>query len=95
MPELSFRVRWPDDSTTLCYSPSSTIREAFVPGHPYPVAEFVLRSSAALEHASRRVAEKYGFGCAHALAQIREIQNLAAPFAADPQARIIVESFEH
>lgn len=94
MPELNFRVRWPDQSTTLCYSPSSTIREAFVTGHPYPVDEFVSRSAAALEHASRRVAARYGYGCGHAQAQIHEIKTRAAAYAADPQARIVVESFE-
>ncbi|MFT4045251.1 MAG: MSMEG_0570 family nitrogen starvation response protein [Solimonas sp.] len=93
MPEMQFRVRWPDDSSMLCYSPSSTIREAFVLGHPYPVAEFVAKSRAALEHASRRVAQKYGFGCAHAAVQIHEIEAAAARFARDPHATVTVESF--
>ncbi|MGH8446056.1 MAG: MSMEG_0570 family nitrogen starvation response protein [Solimonas sp.] len=94
MPEVQFRVRWPDQSSSLCYSPSSTIREAYTLGHPYPLAEFVARSRAALEHASLRVAQKYGFGCAHAALQIREIEAAAAQFAGDPQATVTVESYE-
>jgi uncharacterized repeat protein (TIGR04042 family) len=93
MPEMTFRVRWPDDSTTLCYSPSSTIREAFVIGEGYPVPEFVARSRAALEHASARVAQKYGYGCAHAQRQIEEIESQAAAFANRADARITVEAF--
>ncbi|WP_028009476.1 MSMEG_0570 family nitrogen starvation response protein [Solimonas flava] len=94
MPEVQFRVRWPDASSTLCYSPSSTIREAFVLGHAYPLQEFVARSRAALEHASLRVAQKYGFGCAHAALQIREIEQAAARYAGDPHATVTVESYE-
>lgn len=93
MPEIYFRVRWPDDSTTVCYSPSSTIKDALTAGHGYPVAEFVLRSRNALEHASARVAEKYGYGCAHAQRQIEEIELQAALFADREDARITVEKF--
>jgi uncharacterized repeat protein (TIGR04042 family) len=94
MPELHFKVRWPDQTTTRCYSPSSTIREALSTGTPYPVREFVERSRAALEHGSERVRLKYGYGCGHAAAQIREIAHHAAPFLDDPQARVVIESFE-
>ena len=94
MPELHFHVRWPDDTTTRCYSPSTTIREAFAVGHPYTVDDFVARSRSALERASARVAAKYGYGCGHASAQIHDIATRAAPFAADPQARITVIAFE-
>lgn len=94
MPEVHFLVRWPDRSATRCYSPSSTIKEAFEVGFPYPVADFVTRSRAALQLASARVAQKYGYGCGHAEAQLQEIETLAAAFAADPAARITVEAFE-
>lgn len=93
MPEVHFRVRWPDASAMQAYSPSSTIRDAFEIGRPYPVAEFVARSRAALEHASARVAQRYGFGCGHAAAQIREIERVAQRFA-DPTQTVVVEAFE-
>lgn len=94
MPEMQFRIRLPDDTTMQCYSPSSTIRDALVLDHPYPVPDFVARSRAALEHASQRVTARYGFGCGQALQQIRVIEEAAARFAADPDARITVEAFE-
>jgi uncharacterized repeat protein (TIGR04042 family) len=94
MPEMRFVVRWPDDTLTSCYSPSSTIRDALELQRPYGVDEFVRVSSAALEHASRRVAAKYGFGCGQALAQINEIKRRAQGFAGLGDARVMVESFE-
>lgn len=93
MPEVRFRVRWPDDSLTNAYSPSSTIRDALHVGHPYPVAEFVARARAALEHASERVAQRYGFGCGNAAAQIREIEHIATRFD-DAAHTVVVESFD-
>ncbi len=93
MPEMHFRVRWPDQSTTLCYSPSSSIRDNLRLAHPYPVAEFVETSRAALEYASERVAQKYGYGCGHALGQIREIEAQAKPFLGG-DGHVVVESFE-
>ncbi|MGQ0621769.1 MAG: MSMEG_0570 family nitrogen starvation response protein [Panacagrimonas sp.] len=93
MPEVHFRVRWPDRSLMHAYSPSSTIKDAFVLGHPYPVEEFVRRSRAALEHASQRVAQIYGYGCGHAAAQIREIEWTASRFDEAAQ-RVVVEAFE-
>lgn len=93
MPEMRFSVRWPDDSTSLCYSPSSTIRDALEAGRRYPLPEFVTRSRAALEHASERVAQKHGFGCGQALAQIRAIEQRAALYPED--GHVVVESFEY
>ena len=93
MPELYFRVRWPDDSTTHCYSPSTTIRDAFTLGEGYSPAEFAARSRAALTHASARVAAKFGYGCAHAQRQIDEIESRAAQFSTCENARIVVEAF--
>lgn len=92
MPETYFCVRWPDESRTHCYSPSSTIKDALALNHPYPLKEFVSVCRAALEHANARVAQKYGFGCGHALAQIKEIEQRSADFAAD--AKVTVESFD-
>ena len=93
MPEMYFRVRWPDDSVSVCYSPSSTIRDAFVVGRGYAVDEFVDRSRRALEYASERVAQKYGYGCAHAARQIEEIEHRAAAFSDCRDALITVEDF--
>ncbi len=92
MPEMHFNVRWPDASVSQCYSPSSTVRDAFVVGQRYALDDFVNRSRAALEHASARVAQKYGFGCGQALSQIRAIEQRASQFP--DGGDVVVESFE-
>ena len=92
MPELHMRVRWPDGQESLCYSPSSTIREFFTAGESIPLAAFVTRSRAALEHAGERVRAKYGYGCGHAAMQIELIERQAARFR-QPGALVRIEGF--
>lgn len=94
MPELHFRVRWPDGSRTRCYSPSSTTRTFFDIGVAYPLEEFVARSRRAMHHASERVAARYGYACSSAAGQLAQIEQLAARFAQQPQAAVTVEAFE-
>lgn len=93
MPEVLFRVRWPDDSVHRCYSPSTVVEEFFLAGRSYPLTEFVELSRKALTAASERVRESYGFRCTQAEAQLVEIELKAAEFA-DQQAKIVVEGFE-
>lgn len=94
MPEMHFRVRWPDGELQRCYSPSLVIKDFFTPGESYLVADFVDRSRTALGIASERVRQKYGIGCGHAQAQFAEIEDFAAQFDSQPGARVIVETFE-
>ncbi|NJD08456.1 MAG: MSMEG_0570 family nitrogen starvation response protein [Methylococcaceae bacterium] len=91
MPEMRFRVRWPDDSESLCYSPSLIIKEYFNPGDSYPLDDFVRRSREALTIASERVKQKYGFYCTAASAQLEEIERTAERFAGTsaPQVQVI------
>lgn len=93
MPEVLFRVRWPDDSVVRCYSPSTVVEEYFREGGSYALTEFLTLSRKALTEASERVREIYGVGCAQAQAQLTDIELKAAEFA-DPQVRIVVEGFE-
>lgn len=81
MPVTHFHVRWPDDSETRCYSPSSVVREHLVPGQRYPLTEFLRRAREALGMASERVRAKYGFACSQAMDQLAEIEHIAARFA--------------
>lgn len=89
---MHFVVRWPDDSVSVCYSPSLVIREYLEVGAVYPVAEFVERSRAALEIASERVREKFGFACARAAHQVSQIEARAQAFVHTPNAAVRVES---
>jgi uncharacterized repeat protein (TIGR04042 family) len=90
---MHFRVRWPDDTVTDCYSPSLVVKEHLEAGRSYPLAEFVQRSATALNIGSERVREKYGFACSSALDQLRRIEELAARFEASPDPVVRVESF--
>lgn len=94
MPELMFRVRWPDGAEEVCYSPSSVVREHLAPGAAYPLGDFLHRSRTALSVASGRVAAKYGFHCSRALGQIQHIEAACARFADMPEATVLVQAFE-
>jgi len=80
MPEIHFQIQWSDGSQSLCYSPSSVIKEYFTPNTDYDLDDFVKRSRTALKSASDRVASKYGFPCGKALGQLAEIEAKSAKF---------------
>jgi uncharacterized repeat protein (TIGR04042 family) len=93
MPAMYFNVRWPDDSTSKCYSPSSTITEFFEVGKSYPLAEFVDISRTALNKASDRVRMKYGYMCSSAMDQLEQIETIAEKFRSTADAHVTVEAF--
>ena len=92
MPEVFFRVRWPDGKVEQCYSPSTVVRDYFTPGAEYPLADFVERSRTVLHIASERVRAKYGFACTAAAGQLAEIEAAAARYTAMPDATVTVEA---
>lgn len=94
MPEVHFRVRWPDQTASRCYSPSATIRRALSAGRSFRVEEFVEISRAALEKGSERVRRKHGFACGRAEMQIAIIESFAARYAHQPDAQVTIEAYE-
>ena len=94
MPEMHFRVRWPDGAVETCYSPSLVIKDFFQPGASYPLADFLARSRVALAIASDRVKARYGHACSLALGQLAEIEAGCARFADTEDAHVRVERFE-
>lgn len=93
MPEMRFRVRWPDQSESLCYSPSLVIKDFLEPGQSYPLEEFVSRSREALQIASERVRQKYGYTCSSAMSQLADIEAVATRFWDDDAPRVTVIEF--
>lgn len=87
MPEVQFRLQWPDGSEQLCVSPSRAIHEHLSPGDRYPVAEMVARCAAGLDAASERVREVYGFACSGAASQQAAIARRAAQ---SPPGEVVV-----
>jgi len=91
---MHFHVRWPDQRVTRCYSPSLVIHEYFQPGQSYHMNDFLQRAREALEIASERVREKYGFACSQAMDQLAEIEEIALDFQSQTDAQIAVTKFE-
>jgi len=94
MPEMHFRIRWPDGTEEVCYSPSRVIKDHLVPGETYALADFLARSRAALTLASERVKARYGVPCGRALGQLARIEAVGLTFAGTPDARVAVDGFE-
>ncbi|MGI3900614.1 MAG: MSMEG_0570 family nitrogen starvation response protein [Janthinobacterium lividum] len=92
MPEMRFTIRWPDGQRESCYSPSLIVQEYLAPGESYALSVFVAKSRAALEIASERVRQKYGFACSAAIGQLARIEEVAG--RQDPQGHVTVEGFE-
>jgi uncharacterized repeat protein (TIGR04042 family) len=92
MPEVLFRVRWPDGAAATCYSPSTVVKDYFAVGERYSVAEFVELSRTALTLASERVRAKFGVACSRAQGQLAAIEAAAARHPAD--AHVVFEGFE-
>ncbi|MGX7001000.1 MSMEG_0570 family nitrogen starvation response protein [Caballeronia sp. KNU42] len=90
MPVMHFRIQWPDNSEENCYSPSQVVSDFFTPGEDYPVDDFVSRAREALNIASERVRQKYGFACSAAMDQLAKIEAEAERFVGEPDAKVKV-----
>jgi uncharacterized repeat protein (TIGR04042 family) len=93
MPEMRFKIQWPDGSQDVCYSPSLVIKDYFVPECEYALAEFVEKARTALTIASDRVQAKYGMPCSLALGQLRAIETKSAQYSTLPQANVRILQF--
>jgi uncharacterized repeat protein (TIGR04042 family) len=93
MPEMRFVIVWPDGQRENCYSPSLVIKDYFAEGQTYPLGDFMERSHTALTIASERVRAKYGRPCSLALGQLARLEQAAAGFGNDAQARVVCETF--
>jgi uncharacterized repeat protein (TIGR04042 family) len=93
MPALNYRLRWPDQSESVCYSPSTSIKDFFQPDVAYPLAEFMQRIRTATQTASDRVQARYGYACSSALDQLLTIEGRAALFSNQPDACVTLLAF--
>lgn len=95
MPEINFKIQWPDGQEESCYSPSLIVKEFFEPGEAYTVTEFLMRSRESLTLASDRVQKKYGFPCSRALGQLRRIETtIDQNYTSTPEGKVTVLAFE-
>ncbi|MEL6940917.1 MAG: MSMEG_0570 family nitrogen starvation response protein [Cyanobacteria bacterium J06598_1] len=94
MPEINFKIQWPDGNQEMCYSPSLVVKEYFQLGQSYTVSDFLQRSRESLNIASDRVQAKYGFPCSRALGQLRQIESMAAPYLEKSDELVTVLEFQ-
>lgn len=92
MPAMHFNLRWPDATVSRCYSPSLVIKDHFTPRTRYPLPLFMREIRMAMNVASERVRQKFGYACSMALDQLAEIETSAARF--DEHAEIEMLDFE-
>ena len=90
MPERIFDVQWPDGMTESCYSPSSTIENHLVVGQNYSLQQFLSIVELALNEASDRVRQKYGFACSSAMDQLKKIKQRAELYQHTDDATVVV-----
>lgn len=93
MPALHYRLRWPDASETLSYSPSLAIQDFLQEGQDYAVTDFLARLNEATRIANERVQAKFGFVCSRANDQLADSAARAAAFSHQPEARVRVLGF--
>ncbi len=90
MPEVHFRVQWPDRQTAEYYSPSTAVHAHFKTGESYPVSEFLARSRAAMRQASERVRQRYGYYCSSAMDTLQQIEATAERFSEQPDSVVTI-----
>ena len=93
MPEINFNIEWPDGVKQSCYSPSLVVKKYFIPGERYELNEFVAKSRTALNIASDRVKEAYGFPCSRALKQLEKIESKAAEYQQLSEPKVLFLDF--
>ncbi len=87
MPEVHFRVKWPNGEEEECYSSSTVIEQYLEPGGSYEVADFVERATLALNLASERVRAKYGYACSSAQDQLGTLLRRASALSDSERSR--------
>lgn len=93
MPEINFKIEWPDGTQQICYSPSLVVKQYFTSGEKYELTDFVEKSRTALNIASDRVKEAYGFPCSRALVQLQQIELKASEYQQLSEPKVLFLEF--
>ncbi len=75
MPETYVNIKWPNGESDSVYSPSSVIENYFNKNQDIEIISFVNTCEEALNEASNRVYEKFGFVCTAAISEAQRIKN--------------------
>jgi uncharacterized repeat protein (TIGR04042 family) len=74
MPEVNVNIEWPDKQRDSIYSPSTVLLQYIKSGDYLSVQDFDERISEALQLASQRVYERYGFECTSAMSELDRLK---------------------
>jgi uncharacterized repeat protein (TIGR04042 family) len=92
---MHFLVEWPNGLRDRCYSPSYVVEEHLAVGGCYETGDFLKRVTLALQTASERVRERYGFACSSALDQLSKIEATIGALPPEHRSgRVTVLAFE-
>ena len=89
MPALNFEIEWPNGEIMECYSPSTIVLQYLQDGDSFTIDELIAVSGTALDMASKRVEERFGFECAAAAEQKDKILRNAACCGSGETVRIL------
>lgn len=94
MPAVNFSILWPDGDKQEYYSPSTVIHQYLKLDRKYSIVEFKEKVFSALDRASDRVQEKYGYSCSAAAAEAGKIQQKIAQLQAEGiKGEVVVSEF--
>ena len=89
MPEVRFKLEWPDGQSSTLYSPSTVILEYLKPGDSFRVSELESLAVRALRAASERVRARYGFACTRTDEEESQLRQWIARYKPDQNVRVI------
>ena len=78
MPEVNVPIEWPDKQRDSIYSPSTILLQYIKSGDSLSVQDFDARISEALQLASQRVYQRYGFECTSAMGELARLKTRIA-----------------
>lgn len=73
MPSVNFTVKWPNGEISNFYSPSTIVYQYFQKGQKLAANDFLEIANVALNAASERVRQRYGFACSSAMDTLNQI----------------------
>lgn len=93
MPETYLRVQLPDNKEEIIYSPSTIITQYFQKATEISLDEFQNQCSKALNHASKRVYERFGYECTSAMGELARVNTLVTNIRnnSDPKEELKVK----
>jgi uncharacterized repeat protein (TIGR04042 family) len=76
MPEVHLKIEWPGEKPDEIYSPSTVINQYFITGEQLTLTDFESKVTEALNMASQRVYQRFGYECTSAMTELDRVKNL-------------------